>query len=177
MLENGNCKAICEGNQYREGDKCYPCKGNCASCSDGETCDTCRENLFLNNEKDCRNCYETCYNCTQEGNYNNHNCLSCKDNNFLVVSGIYKNNCVEACPKNTVKDDIYNICKYVEPGDISDENNENNSSSKSKLIVWIFVAIAAVLFIVFNIIFFGNICCCEGKKQDETSTIHKKIWF
>ena len=22
-------------------------------------------------KKDCRNCYETCYNCTQEGNYNN----------------------------------------------------------------------------------------------------------
>ena len=175
MLENGNCKAICEGNQYREGDKCYPCKGNCASCSDGETCDTCRENLFLNNEKDCRNCYETCYNCTQEGNYNNHNCLSCKDNNFLVVSGIYKNNCVETCPENTVKDDIYNICKYVEPGDISDDNNENKSSSKSKLIVWIFVAIAAVLFIVFNIIFFGNICCCEGKKQDETSTIQTEL--
>ena len=101
--------------------------------------------------------------------------MSCKDNNFLVVSGIYKNNCVEACPKNTVKDDIYKICKYVEPGDISDDNNENNSSSKSKLIVWIFVAVAAVLFIVFNIIFFGNICCCEGKKQDETSTIQTEL--
>ena len=177
--ENGNCITFCRKDQYRSGEKCLSCKANCASCSDGDSCDSCPHNFYLYNERDCRSCHKTCYNCTDKGNETNHNCLSCNNNFFFVIGGIYENNCVETCPKNTVKDDISKICTYVEPGDISDDNNQNSSSSnsfKSKLMVWIFVAVAAVLLIVFNIIFFGNICCCQGKEQDDSiNTIQTEL--
>ena len=179
-FENGNCTLLCKENEYSSGDDCQPCKTNCKSCLDGNSCDDCRENYYLNNEKDCRLCYDNCFNCTEGGNETNHNCLSCKNNYFLVISGIYENNCVETCPENTVKNDSNKICIYVEPSNKSEENNNNNnnknsSSSKSKLIVWIFVAISAVMLIVFNIIFFGNICCCNGKEQDDVKKIQTEL--
>ena len=59
------------------------------------------EGYFLDNDKAYKPCFNTCKNCSNEGNVTNNNCLECKDNyRFLNDSQNDDNNCYEECNEN-----------------------------------------------------------------------------
>jgi len=134
-FEDGNCITICGERQYKtRRNTCEYCMKLCASCLNGDSCESCFNNYYLNN-KNCYHCHENCNNCTQGGDNTHHNCLSCKNNNhYLVTGGEYENNCVEACPEDTVKDENHKICTYVPPinNTDKDETDEEEEEEEKK---------------------------------------------
>lgn len=46
---------------------CEPCLDGCKQCSDGETCSTCKNKYYIDEESKCENCVENCKSC-QNGN-------------------------------------------------------------------------------------------------------------
>jgi len=59
------------------------------------------EGYFLDNDIVYKPCFNTCKNCSNEGNETNNNCLECKDKyRFLNDSQTDDNNCYEECNEN-----------------------------------------------------------------------------
>ena len=133
MREDGNCKTICGERQYKtKRNTCESCMTICASCRNGDSCESCFINYYLDN-KNCYICQENCYNCTKGGNKTHHNCLSCKNNNhYLVTGGEYENNCVETCPEDTVKDENHKICTYIPPINTDKDEGETEEEEEKR---------------------------------------------
>ena len=133
ILEDGNCKETCgEGKYKTENNTCEPCMSICASCLNGDSCESCFINYYLNN-KYCYLCQENCYNCTEGGNITHHNCLSCKNNShYLVTGGEYEYNCVDICPEDTVKDENHKICTYVPPINNTDKDEGDREEEEKE---------------------------------------------
>lgn len=122
FLYKGECFGRCpQGTFYVSGDKfCQDCDSTCKSCHSFKTCDECKEGLVKNSQghcvsykecniheykddqKGCLPCHRKCSRCTGASE---HQCLSCKDNYYLLNS-----TCVNNCPIGHYPEDEVKRC-------------------------------------------------------------------
>ena len=160
VIDNGNCVEAWEKKYKTEKNYCEPCKDECASCENGYSCTTCKDGYY-NHTNECSLCYEKCVKCAEGGNETDNNCSSCKDDFYLVIEGEYANNCVEECPKDTMKDEVAKICNVKKP------NNNNPDENKIlDIIMWIVIIVTGFLILLLNVIFF---CKYSHNKEEETN--------
>ena len=88
------------------------------------------EGYFLDKDNYYKKCYSNCQNCTQQGNNENHNCVSCKKEFPYELNFINTKNCYEKCEHNTYFDLKTNksYCTYNSscPNDYNKKIQEKN---------------------------------------------------
>uniref|UniRef100_A0A8C5MTT0 Proprotein convertase subtilisin/kexin type 5 n=1 Tax=Leptobrachium leishanense TaxID=445787 RepID=A0A8C5MTT0_9ANUR len=123
VLYNGKCSRSCpKGAYYDKSTKdCQDCDTTCATCSSESSCDECKPEFSKNSEgqcvahkdcslyeylleyRGCRPCHKQCLRCTGP---NSHECLSCKDDLYLLNS-----TCLKDCPDGYYKDEDDHRCQ------------------------------------------------------------------
>lgn len=115
------CVRECFSNQFTELDDwyrmCKDCNHNCLTCVSSSQCLSCRDNFFLSNQlcvrncspnafpdenRVCRQCYETCQQCS--GLFRN-SCLTCRLDYFFL-----RGECLGACPDPYFADPVRQQC-------------------------------------------------------------------
>ena len=158
-----NCTS-CTNNNYfvNENNLCEKCDETCATCSINKTyCTSCSEGKYVTEENKCDECDDICQTCFSGPSNGDSNCLSCKDDFYLIYD--YKNKtCVNDCTLyEREKGDEPFKCKPLINGTIEPEKNEDNEVD---YLLWIFIIVAGVLLIIVTIC----ICikCCHNKTDD-----------
>ena len=171
-INKDNCTS-CTNNNYfvNENNLCEKCDETCATCSINKTyCTSCPEGKYVTEENKCDECDDICQTCFSGPSDGDSNCLSCKDDFYLIYD--YKNKtCVNDCTLyEREKGDEPFKCKPLINGTTEPENNEDNEVD---YLLWIFIIVAGVLLIIVTIC----ICikCCHNKSDDIMEEINTEL--
>ena len=121
-------------------------------------------------ENKCDDCDDICETCFSGPSNWDSNCLSCKDNYYLIND--YKNKtCVNDCSlyEREVSDEPFK-CKPLSNGT---ETGDKGGDNEVDYMLWIFIIVAGVLLIIITII----ICikCCHNKSDDVIDEITTEL--
>ena len=163
-IDNANNCTSCSDNNSFVNDKnqCQKCDSTCETCSINSThCTSCPAGKYVTEENKCDVCDDICETCFSGPSNWDSNCLSCKDNYYLIND--YKNKtCVNDCAlyEREVGDEPFK-CKPLINGT---DPGENGGTNEVDYVLWIFIIVAGVLLIIITII----ICvkCCHNKSDD-----------
>ncbi|KAL4494811.1 hypothetical protein ABPG73_004251 [Tetrahymena malaccensis] len=89
----GQCLRKCHNGEYREGNNpnCSKCLKNCADCTSGTQCNSCKSGFYLANNF-CKPCDSSCETCS--GPLANQ-CQTCDETKNLFF---FQNSCISQCP-------------------------------------------------------------------------------
>lgn len=157
FYEQGNCKQKCSDNYYARDKTCYKCDNSCKSCRNENTCDTCVQGKFLNNQTFlCDDCSTFCESCSMEEN----NCLSCK--NISDFKFLFNHTCVDKCPENMTFDSRY-ICVKKENSDKNDKPDKSGNS----VVLSIYIIITGIILFLILFCFYKRYCCAKKDSRDK----------
>ena len=111
VLQNNRCDSSCSAGFYASGSDCLPCRSDCATCSGGSACLTCKAGFAFSNvasdcvatgncpngtfenqtSRVCQSCTAPCTHCSGNG----LNCTLCEKGSSVYLFG---NNCIANCP-------------------------------------------------------------------------------
>ena len=164
-----NCTKCINGffMNENENENCEKCdETKCETCSNNKDhCDSCKEGKYLIKENNtCQNCDEHCETCFDGPSNGSHNCLSCKSDSKYKYLKKDENNstCVEDCTKEDgwqLKENSFECVR----SNSTQNDPENKKNSGSDYLLWIFVAVVAVLLIIITF------CICKkclGEKNN-----------
>lgn len=158
------CTSCTEINYFlNEKNECELCDSSCQSCSiEKKNCTSCVDGKYLNNSS-CEICSEVCLTCSSSENDGNYNCLSCKKASETLypylISDDFNHTCVNKCElyeRETVPNSY--ICKAKTNGTI---NGDTKGDHDTDYVLWIFIAIIAILFLIITICICKK-CCNKG---------------
>ncbi|KAL4510600.1 hypothetical protein ABPG72_004754 [Tetrahymena utriculariae] len=89
----GQCLQKCHNGEYREGNNpyCSKCLKNCADCTSGTQCNSCKRGFYLANNF-CKPCDSSCETCSGPLAYQ---CQTCDETKNLFI---FQNSCISQCP-------------------------------------------------------------------------------
>jgi len=154
-----NCTTCIDGFFMNEKENCEKCdETKCETCSNNKDhCESCKAGKYLVKENNtCQNCDEHCETCFDGPSNGSHNCLSCKsDSKYKYLKkDENKFTCVEDCTKEDgwqLKENSFECVR----SNSTQNDPENKKNSGSDYLLWIFVAVVAVLLIIITF------CICK----------------
>lgn len=178
VLFGENCIINCPDKYFQNNDnRCEDCSASCKLCNiKADNCTACNDGLYLDSNNKCQSCYEKCKTCLKEGEENQHNCLSCyQENNFTYF---FNNSCLEECPENTTKTKNNECIPYNNDED-NNNDNENDykgySMDKKDLVFSVIFIIITGLFLLIIIFCFCKNVCSTNKNEKLINQIYTEL--
>ena len=167
-----NCTSCSDNSSFiNENNQCVKCDPTCETCSINSThCTSCSSGKYVTEENKCDDCDDICETCFSGPSNWDSNCLSCKDNYYLIND--YKNKtCVNDCAlyEREVSDEPFKCKPLINGTDPGEKGGDNEVD----YMLWIFIIVAGVLLIIITII----ICvkCCHNKSGDVVDEITTEL--
>ena len=163
---SNNCTSCSDNNSFvNKNNKCEKCDAECETCFMNSTfCTSCFPGTYLNDEHECKECSEICLTCFSGPSNGDDNCLSCKDNKYLIKDD-YNKTCVDNCTENgrEISENSFECKPLSKKNDTTPEGDKGKNDPD--YLLWIFIAITAVLLIIVTICICKK-CCGSGKTGD-----------
>ena len=171
-----NCHSSCETCKNDNEFGCLTCKDSFYFIN-GKCDSNCPEHTFKNKKKNiCSECDSNCKDCDNGKENNNSHCLTCYDNQYLVIAKGFDNNCVDECPNNTKSDNNTKKC-LSEKDDVDDNNNTNSNTSSNnssnRLWLWIIIILVIIIIIIVIVFVIFKKGCFKKKNEDDVNLVLK----